>query len=129
MISITLPDGSARQFESGSTGGDVAAAIGPGLAKAALAIRLDGELIDLATLIESDAAIEIVTSKSPDALELLRHDAAHVMAEAVKELYPETQITIGPNIEDGFFYDFARFNPAFEAFEFFVRVVSVEMLY
>jgi threonyl-tRNA synthetase len=111
MISITLPDGSARQFESGSTGGDVAAAIGPGLAKAALAIRLDGELIDLATPIESDAAIEIVTSKSPDALELLRHDAAHVMAEAVKELYPETQITIGPNIEDGFFYDFARDTP------------------
>jgi threonyl-tRNA synthetase len=108
MISITLPDGSARQFESGSTGGDVAAAIGPGLAKAALAIRLDGELVDLATPIESDAAIEIVTSKSPDALELLRHDAAHVLAEAVKELYPETQITIGPNIEDGFFYDFAR---------------------
>ena len=111
MISITLPDGSARQFESGSTGGVVAAAIGPGLAKAALAIRLDGELVDLATPIERDAAIEIVTSKSPDALELLRHDAAHVMAEAVKELYPETQITIGPNIEDGFFYDFARETP------------------
>jgi len=111
MISITLPDGSARQFESGSTGGDVAAAIGPGLAKAALAIRLDGELVDLAAPIETDAAIEIVTSKSPDALELLRHDAAHVMAEAVKELYPETQITIGPNIEDGFFYDFARETP------------------
>ena len=111
MISITLPDGSARQFESGSTGGDVASAIGSGLAKAALAIRLDGELVDLATSIESDAAIEIVTSKSPDALELLRHDAAHVMAEAVKELYPETQITIGPNIEDGFFYDFARETP------------------
>ena len=111
MISITLPDGSSRQFNPGVTGGDVAAAIGPGLAKAALAIRLDGDLVDLATAIERDAAIEIITSKSPDALELLRHDAAHVMAEAVKELYPETQITIGPVIEDGFFYDFARHTP------------------
>ncbi|MFP6745084.1 MAG: threonine--tRNA ligase [Alphaproteobacteria bacterium] len=111
MISITLPDGSTRQFNPGLTGGDVAADIGTGLAKAALAIRLDGVLVDLATVIENDAAIEIVTSKSPDALELLRHDAAHVMAEAVKELYPETQITIGPVIEDGFFYDFARDTP------------------
>ena len=111
MISITLPDGSAREFESGSSGADIAAAIGPGLAKAALAIRLDGVLVDLATPVESDAAIEIVTARDPDALELLRHDAAHVMAEAVKELYPETQITIGPTIEDGFFYDFARATP------------------
>jgi threonyl-tRNA synthetase len=111
MISITLPDGSTRQFNPGLTGGDIAAAIGPGLAKAALAIRLDGVLVDLATVIERDAAIEIVTSKSADALELLRHDAAHVMAEAVKELYPETQITIGPVIEDGFFYDFSRHTP------------------
>ena len=111
MISITLPDGSTRQFNPGLTGGDIAAGIGPGLAKAALAIRLDGVLVDLATVIERDAAIEIVTSKSADALELLRHDAAHVMAEAVKELYPETQITIGPVIEDGFFYDFSRHTP------------------
>ena len=111
MISITLPDDSVREFESGSSGADIAAAIGPGLAKAALAIRLDGVLVDLATPVESDAAIEIVTARDPDALELLRHDAAHVMAEAVKELYPEIQITIGPNIEDGFFYDFARETP------------------
>ena len=111
MISITLPDGSAREFEPGSSGADIAAAIGPGLAKAALAIRLDGVLMDLAAPVERDAAIEIVTAKDPDALGLLRHDAAHVMAEAVKELYPETQITIGPTIEDGFFYDFARATP------------------
>ena len=111
MISITLPDGSAREFEPGSSGADIAAAIGPGLAKAALAIRLDGVLMDLTAPVERDAAIEIVTAKDPDALGLLRHDAAHVMAEAVKELYPETQITIGPTIEDGFFYDFARATP------------------
>ena len=111
MISISLPDGSSRAFEAGVSGADVAAAIGPGLAKAALAVKLDGVMSDLSTPIESDAAIEIITSKSPEALDLIRHDAAHVMAEAVKELYPETQITIGPNIEDGFFYDFARETP------------------
>ena len=108
MISITLPDGSSREYEPGVSGADVAASIGPGLAKAALAIKLDGDMIDLATPIGADAAIEIITIKSPEALDLVRHDTAHVMAEAVKELYPETQITIGPNIEDGFFYDFAR---------------------
>jgi threonyl-tRNA synthetase len=108
MISITLPDGSSREYEPGVSGADVAASIGPGLAKAALAIKLDGVMIDLATPIDADAAIEIITIKSPEALDLIRHDTAHVMAEAVKELYPETQITIGPNIEDGFFYDFAR---------------------
>ena len=111
MISISLPDGSSRDFEPGVSGADVAAAIGPGLAKAALAIKLDGVVIDLATPIARDAAVEIITAKSPEALDLIRHDAAHVMAEAVKELYPETQITIGPNIEDGFFYDFARSTP------------------
>ena len=111
MISISLPDGSSRAFEAGVSGADVAAAIGPGLAKAALAVKLDGVMTDLATPIERDAAIEIITSKSPEALDLIRHDAAHVMAEAVKELYPETQITIGPVIEDGFFYDFARETP------------------
>ena len=111
MISITLPDGSSRDFEPGVSGADVAAAIGPGLAKAALAIKLDGVVRDLAMPIATDAAVEIITAKSPEALELIRHDAAHVMAEAVKELFPETQITIGPNIEDGFFYDFARATP------------------
>ena len=110
-ITLTLPDGSERKVPEGTTGAEVAAAIGPGLAKAALAIRVDGELRDLSRSIDRDAEIEIVTAKSPDALELLRHDAAHVMAEAVKELYPETQVTIGPAIEDGFYYDFARGEP------------------
>ena len=108
MISLKLPDGSARTFPGPVTGADVAAAIGPGLAKAALAIKLDGALKDLKTTIDRDAAIEIVTAKSPDAAELMRHDAAHVLAEAVQELYPGTQITFGPATEDGFYYDFVR---------------------
>ncbi len=111
MISISLPDGSSRAYDPGVSGADIAASIGPGLAKAALAIKLDGVMTDLATPIEADAAIEIITSKSPEALDLMRHDAAHVRAEAVEELFPETQITIGPTIEDGFFYDFARPTP------------------
>ncbi len=112
MVAITLPDGKVRQYDHPVTGLDVAKDIGPGLAKAALAITIDGEMKDLATLIERDAALSIITSKSgQDALELLRHDAAHVMAEAVKELYPETQVTIGPSIENGFYYDFARPTP------------------
>ena len=85
-----------------------ALALSPGLAKAALAIRLDGEERDLTTLIESDATVAIITRKDDEALELLRHDCAHVMAEAVQELFPDTQVTIGPAIEDGFYYDFAR---------------------
>ncbi|MCH8196508.1 MAG: threonine--tRNA ligase [Proteobacteria bacterium] len=111
MVAITLPDGSIRKFDSAVTGAEIAAAIGPGLARDALAIRLDGELKDLGAVVERDARVEVVTRKDADALELLRHDAAHVMAEAVKELYPETQVTIGPAIEDGFYYDFARQTP------------------
>ena len=111
MVAITLPDGSVRQYEGPVSGADIAADIGPGLAKAALAVRVDGELTDLLAPIENDACIGIITSKDDDALELLRHDCAHVMAEAVKELYPETQVTIGPNIEDGFYYDFSRTKP------------------
>ncbi len=111
MVAITLPDGSVRRFDRPVTGAEIAAAIGPGLAKAALAVRIDGELRDLSTEIDRDARVEIVTRKDEDALELLRHDAAHVMAEAVKELYPETQVTIGPAIADGFYYDFARPTP------------------
>ncbi len=111
MVAITLPDGSVRRFEGPVTGADVARDIGPGLAKSALAIRIDGKLRDLSTTIDGDARVAIVTPKDPDALELLRHDAAHVMAEAVKELYPETQVTIGPAIENGFYYDFARPTP------------------
>lgn len=107
-VNITLPDGSLRTFPGPVSGADVAADIGPGLAKAALAIRLNGDMVDLATVIEEDANLTIVTSRDEDALELIRHDAAHVMAEAVKELFPKTQVTIGPAIEDGFYYDFAR---------------------
>ncbi len=112
MVAITLPDGSVRQYEGPVTGLDVAKDIGPGLAKAALAIRIDGVMRDLTTTLGTDADLAIVTAKDgADALELLRHDAAHVMAEAVKELYPETQVTIGPAIENGFYYDFARPTP------------------
>jgi len=110
-VRITLPDGKVREFPPGVTGAEIAAAIGPGLAKAALAIKIDGEPRDLATRIERDAKVAIVTPASPEALEILRHDAAHVMAEAVKELYPETQVTFGPATETGFYYDFARDQP------------------
>jgi threonyl-tRNA synthetase len=111
MVAITLPDGSVRNFGGPVTGAELAADIGPGLAKAALAISLDGEVRDLATSIDHDAKVSIITGKSPEALELIRHDAAHVMAEAVKELYPETQVTIGPAIATGFYYDFSRGEP------------------
>jgi len=107
MVEITLPDGSRRGFDGSVTGAALAADIGPGLAKAALAVRVNGEMWDLSREIESDADVSIVTAKDEDALELLRHDAAHVLAEAVKELYPDVQVTIGPAIENGFYYDFA----------------------
>jgi threonyl-tRNA synthetase len=110
-ITLTLPDGSVRSLPMPTTGMDVALSIGPGLAKAALAIRVDGELRDLGRALEGDATIEIVTARDTDGAEILRHDAAHVLAQAVKELEPETQVTIGPVIEDGFFYDFARTTP------------------
>ena len=111
MVAITLPDGSERKFDAPVTGAELAADIGPVLAKAALAVRVDGEIRDLSVAIEADAEVSVITSKDEDALDLLRHDCAHVMAEAVKELYPETQVTIGPNIENGIFYDFARETP------------------
>ncbi len=111
MPKITLPDGSERQFDAATRGTDIAASIGKALARDAVAVRVDGELWDLSRDIESDAAIEIVTRESDDGLELLRHDAAHVLAEAVKELWPDTQVTIGPAIENGFYYDFARAEP------------------
>ncbi|MEE8248564.1 MAG: threonine--tRNA ligase [Alphaproteobacteria bacterium] len=111
MVAITLPDGSVRRYDGPVSGAQVAADIGPGLAKAALFLRLDGEVHDLATVIEADAEVALVTARDEAALELIRHDAAHVMAEAVKELYPEVQVTIGPAIEDGFYYDFARDEP------------------
>jgi threonyl-tRNA synthetase len=109
--SVTLPDGSLRRYDHTVTGADIAADIGPGLAKAAIAIRVDGDLRDLSTTIDGAAEIAIITRKSDEALELIRHDTAHVMAEAVQELYPGTQVTIGPAIEDGFYYDFARETP------------------
>jgi threonyl-tRNA synthetase len=111
MPDIRLPDSSVRSYDAPLSGGDIAADIGKGLARDALAVRIDGELKDLGTLIENDAEIAIVTGADPEGLELLRHDAAHVMAEAVKELYPDTQVTIGPAIENGFYYDFAREQP------------------
>jgi threonyl-tRNA synthetase len=111
MPVITLPDGSQRQYPAQVSGLEIAADIGRRLAEAAVAIRLNGVLTDLTAAITEDAAVEIVTRDSADGLELLRHDAAHVMAEAVKELYPETQVTIGPAITDGFYYDFARDAP------------------
>ena len=110
-VVVTLPDGSRRPFDAPPTGGEVAASIGPGLARAAVAVKVDGELRDLARPIERDAAVEIVTRRSDEALELIRHDAAHVMAEAVQDLFPGTQVTIGPAIESGFYYDFARPTP------------------
>jgi threonyl-tRNA synthetase len=108
QITITLPDGSTRTHARGVTGAEVAADIGPGLAKAALAVKVDGEMRDLNRAIEADAQLAIVTIKDDDALELIRHDAAHVLAEAVQELFPGTQITFGPSTEDGFYYDFHR---------------------
>jgi threonyl-tRNA synthetase len=111
MPTITLPDGSRREFDSPVTVQEVAASIGPGLAKATLAGKLDGAVVDSSSLIESDAQLAIITTRDDESLELMRHDAAHVMAQAVQELYPGTQVTIGPAIEDGFYYDFARDEP------------------
>ena len=111
MINITLPDGSRRPFENPVTVADVAASIGPGLAKAALGGKVDGRLVDASFLIENDAALEIVTDKHPDALDVLRHSTAHLLAQAVQRLFPGTQITIGPTIDNGFYYDFAYERP------------------
>ena len=111
MPKITLPDGSVKAFDSTTTGADVAASIGKSLARDAVAIRVDGQLWDLTRDIQADAAVEIITRDSEEGLEILRHDAAHVLAEAVKELWPDTQVTIGPAIDNGFYYDFARDEP------------------
>src|SRR6476469_11087827 len=111
MISLTFPDGSSRDFKPGVTGRDVAESISKSLGKKAVAIALDGKFKDLAEPIKADAKVRILTRDDPEALALIRHDAAHVMAEAVQELYPGTQVTIGPVIENGFYYDFARVEP------------------
>jgi len=110
-VVITLPDGKKLTFEGATTGADIARQIGAGLARAALAVKQDGALIDLQREIKVDAKIEIITRSAPEALGLIRHDCAHVLAEAVQQLFPGTQVTIGPNIENGFFYDFARETP------------------
>ena len=111
MPDITLPDGSRRSFDAALTVGDIAAAIGSGLAKAALAGRVDGHLVDLSHPVERDARVEIVTDKDPQGLEVIRHSTAHLLANAVQELFPDAQVTIGPVIEDGFYYDFAYKRP------------------
>ncbi|MFQ5549234.1 MAG: threonine--tRNA ligase [Woeseia sp.] len=111
MPKIKLPDGSEQTFRQDVTGLEIATAIGKSLARDAVAIRVDGQLRDLTCRISEDSAVEIITRDTPEGLELLRHDAAHVLAEAVKELWPETQVTIGPAIENGFYYDFARDDP------------------
>lgn len=110
-INLTFPDGAVRAYASGTTGAEVAASIAKSLAKKSLAVKLDGVLSDLSDPIQADAKFEIVTRESPEALELIRHDAAHVLAEAVQELWPGTQVTIGPVIENGFYYDFFRNEP------------------
>lgn len=111
-VSLTLPDGSVRTFERPVTGSELAADIGPGLAKAAIAWKVNGEVWDLTRSLTMDAEVAIVTMKDEaDALELIRHDAAHLMAMAVQELFPGTQVTIGPSVDDGFYYDFARNEP------------------
>jgi threonyl-tRNA synthetase len=111
MPVVTLPDGSERRFDHPVTVDEVAGAIGAGLRKAALAGRLDGELVDTSHLIDHDATLAIVTEKDPAGLEVIRHSTAHLLAQAVKQLFPEAQVTIGPVIEDGFYYDFAYQRP------------------
>ena len=111
MVNVTLPDGSVRQFDAPVTVAQVASSIGAGLAKAALAGRLDGRLVDTSHLIDTDAQLSIVTSKDADGLDMIRHSTAHLLAYAVKSLFPDAQVTIGPVIEDGFYYDFAYKRP------------------
>ena len=111
MIAITLPDGSRREFENPVSVAEVAASIGAGLAKAALAGKVDGKLVDTSYRIANDASLEIVTDKHPDALDVLRHSTAHLLAQAVQRLYPGAQVTIGPVIDNGFYYDFAYERP------------------
>jgi len=115
MPQITLPDGSQRFFDHSVSVMDVANDIGPGLARAMLAGKVNGKLVDTSYVIENDAELAIVTERDEDGLEVIRHSTAHLLAQAVKALYPETQVTIGPVIEDGFYYDFARPEPFTEA--------------
>ncbi len=111
MINITLPDGSVRSFDNPVTVAEVAASIGAGLANATLAGKVNDVLVDASTLIDHDAALAIVTEKSPEALDILRHSTAHLLAQAVQRLHPGAQVTIGPVIDNGFYYDFAYERP------------------
>jgi threonyl-tRNA synthetase len=111
MVSIRLPDGSVRQYEHPVTVAEVAASIGPGLAKAALGGKIDGELVDTSALIDRDVSLAIVTDKDADGLDIIRHSTAHLLAYAVKDLFPEAQVTIGPVIDNGFYYDFSYSRP------------------
>ena len=111
MIHVTFPDGARRAFEPGVSGLDIAKSISPSLAKRTVAMIRDGALADLADAIDKDASVEFVSRDDPRALELIRHDAAHVLADAVQSLWPDTQVTIGPVIENGFYYDFYRAEP------------------
>ncbi len=111
MIELEFPDGSRRPFEAGVTGAEIAAGISPSLAKKALAVSVDGAVLDLSRPLEKGGKVNILTREAPEALDIIRHDTAHILAEAVQELFPGTQVTIGPNVEDGFYYDFARAEP------------------
>src|SRR5258705_12986378 len=111
MVAITLPDGSVRKFDNPVTVGEVAASIGPGLAKAALGGKVDGKLVDTSHRIEGDARLAIVTDKDAEGVDLIRHSTAHLLAYAVKQLFPDAQVTIGPVIENGFYYDFSYKRP------------------
>ncbi|NRB10665.1 MAG: threonine--tRNA ligase [Rickettsiaceae bacterium] len=111
MINITFPDGSSKKFPKGSTGIEIAASISKSLAKDAIVVEIDGNLSDLSLPINKDATLRILTTKDPESLEIIRHDAAHILAEAAKELFPNIQVTIGPAIKDGFYYDFAKDTP------------------
>src|SRR5213075_628976 len=111
MPAIRLPDGAVKRFDAPVSVAEVAASIGPGLAKAALAGKVDGKLVDTSYVIDRDTSLTIVTDKDPEGLEVLRHSTAHLLAYAVKELYPDAQVTIGPVIEDGFYYDFSYKRP------------------
>ena len=111
MLTVTLPDGSKREYEAPLSVADIAKNIASSLAKAALAGKVDGKLVDLSFVVDRDAEVAIVTDKDPEALDIIRHSTAHLMAQAVKSLYPEAQVTIGPSIENGFYYDFSYVRP------------------
>ena len=111
MPAIRLPDGAVRQFDKPVTIAELAASIGPGLAKAAVAGKVDGKVVDTSYRIDRDADVAIVTDRDPEGLDVIRHSTAHLLAYAVKELFPEAQVTIGPVIEDGFYYDFSYKRP------------------